>query len=192
MVPEPESGGVMVHFAAWINYYTRAAELAFYNDEYDDVEPVKPPPKPRRRPTRETEEEYLDRVRLWEAEKARIPVVTKLGNSIRASYYTEKILPIYRQALEDLHARSDELCGYVHETKRYNWYIVEDNDPSHSTRNLDSLPAKYREEHHMRSLRHPANSCDLNPIEGIWLIIKERVRQKLDEIHSIKELKAAL
>jgi hypothetical protein len=192
IVETTDKSGNVVHFAAWVNYYTKADELTFYNDEYDDVEPVKPPPKPRRRPTRETSEQYHDRVRQWEAEKARIPEVIKPGNSMRASYYTEKILPVYRDALYALQARSNELRGRVHRNDRYNWFIVEDNDPSHGTRNDDSLPAHYRKQHGMRRIVHPANSPDLNPIEGIWLVIKERVRRRLHEINSIAELKAAL
>ncbi|KAF2819655.1 hypothetical protein CC86DRAFT_362637 [Ophiobolus disseminans] len=39
---------------------------------------------------------------------------------------------------------------------------------------------------------HPAKSPDLNLIEGIWNIIKERVRCKLHNINTIDELKAAL
>ncbi|KAB2099619.1 hypothetical protein AG0111_0g12050 [Alternaria gaisen] len=67
---------VIVHFAAWVNYYTKAEKLTFYNDEYDDVEPVEPPPNPRQRPKTEMSKQYDDRVRQWEAEKAKIPVVT--------------------------------------------------------------------------------------------------------------------
>jgi hypothetical protein len=124
-----------VHFASWINYYTRANELTFYNDEYDDYVAPTPPPKPRRRPTTETEDAYKERVARWEAEKARIPEIIKPGNSMRASYYVDKILPIYRDALLHLRARSDELRSEVSPDIRYKWYIVEDNDPSHGTRN---------------------------------------------------------
>jgi hypothetical protein len=69
---------------------------------------------------------------------------------------------------------------------------VEDNDLSLGTKNDKSLPAIYRQENGMLRLYHPPNSPDLNPIEGIWLIIKERVRRKLHEINTINELKAAL
>ena len=167
MVKRREKTVSVVHFAGWINYYTKASELTFYKDEYNDVEPVKPPLKPRRRPTTETLEQYNQRVRQWEAEKARIPEVIKPGNSIRASYYTEKILPIYRDALASLKARSDELRGYLDRSVRYKWYLLEDNEPSYGTRNDNLLLAKYREKHEMERLIHPANSCDLNPIEGI-------------------------
>lgn len=182
----------VVHFAAWINYYTKADELIFYNDEYDDHEPVKPPPKPRRRPTTDQPGDYETRMREWEAAKAREPVVTKPGNSMRASYYVEKILPSYCVAYSSLVAQSDDLRAYLPQEERYNWYLVEDNDPSHGTRNSDSLPAVYRRDRGVVILNHPANSPDLNPIEGIWNIIKERVKQQLHQINTIAELKAAL
>lgn len=69
---------------------------------------------------------------------------------------------------------------------------MEDNDPSYSTRNPNSLPAVYRHERGVKGLQHPANSHDLNPIESIWNIIKEHVKQRLYEINTIRDLKAAL
>lgn len=107
-----------------MNYYTKAEELTFYNDEYDDVEPVEPPPTSRRCPKTETSKQYDDRVRQWKAEKTKISEVTKPGNSMRASYYTEKILPAYRDALHSLQGRSNELGGEVHPVRRYAWHIV--------------------------------------------------------------------
>ena len=58
---ESKSSNV-VHFAAWINYYTKAEELTFYNDEYDDYIPPKPEPKPRRRLTTDGLGDYERRI----------------------------------------------------------------------------------------------------------------------------------
>lgn len=111
---------------------------------------------------------------------------------MRASYYTDKLLPVYCAAYYDLQAQSDELRSHLPREQRYSWFLVEDNDPSHGTRNKESLPAKYKQHDKMRCLPHPANSPDLNPIEGILSIIKERVRRQLDEINSIAELRQRL
>jgi hypothetical protein len=192
IVQEPDHGHHVVHMAAWVNYYEKSDSLTFYNDEYDDVELPKPPLKPRRRPARETNEEYDDRVRLWEAEKARYPIVERPGNSMRASYYTEKILPVYRDALRMLRLESDVIRAHIHPDYRYKWYLIEDNDPSHGTRNSDSLPAVYKAKNGIHRLHHPANSPDLNPIEACWNIIKMRTKQHLHEINSVTELKAHL
>ena len=86
-----------------MNYYKKGT-LTFYNDEYDDYQPPKPEPTPRRRPTTENEEGYQQRVREWEARKAREPEIVRPGNSMRASYYVEKILPILCDGYEALKA----------------------------------------------------------------------------------------
>jgi hypothetical protein len=54
------------------------------------------------------------------------------------------------------------------------------------------LSARYRRRHGVWRLQHPANSPDLNLIEGIWNIIKERVCRRLHKINTIDELKAVL
>jgi hypothetical protein len=192
MVKERDKSANVVHFAAWTNSYDKATELTFYNDEYDDAEPIKAPPKPRRRPARESSERYHERIRLWNPRFFYVPEVIKPGDSMRASYYTEKILPGYCKALSFLRNRSDILCAQIHPDSRCNRYTVEDNDPSHGAKNPDSLPAIYRNRNGMLRLHHPANSSDPNPVESIWNTIKERVRRRLHEIDSITELKDAL
>jgi hypothetical protein len=37
-----------LHFAAWINWHTKAKELVFYNDEKEYIQKPTRPPKPRR------------------------------------------------------------------------------------------------------------------------------------------------
>ena len=111
---------------------------------------------------------------------------------MRASYYVEKILPIYCAAYSSLVARSDVLRADVPIRKRYTSFLMEDNDPSHSIRNCNSLPTVYCAERGVQELSHPANSPDLNPIESICDIIKERVRRQLYNINTIKELNVAL
>ena len=192
VVQHTDKSANVVHFAGWINYYERADELTFYNDEYDDYVAPKPPPKPRRRPATESTAEFDARMRVWEAELSPTPHIQKPGNSMRAIYYVEKILPLYCTAYTSLVARSDSLRASVPIQQRYNWFLMEDNDPSHGTRNPNSLPAVYKHDRGIRTLSHPANSPDLNPIESMWNIIKSRVKQRLNTINSITELKAAL
>ncbi|KAF2824851.1 hypothetical protein CC86DRAFT_395259 [Ophiobolus disseminans] len=151
IVEHRNRGPNSVHFAAWINYYTKAEELTFYNDEYDNVELIKLPSCLRQRLATKTKAQYEERL----------------------AYYTDKIL-------------------LLHRNNRYNWYLIEDNDPSYGNRNPRSLLALYRCHKGVERLMHLANSPDLNPIEGIWNIVKERVRCKLHNINTIDEFKAVL
>ena len=65
---------------------------------------------------------------------------------------------------------------------------MEDNDGSHGTRSEVNVVRDYKRDHSIDCVIHPAESPDLNPIEGVWNILKQRVRQRL--FHgSIEELK---
>ncbi|PQE05359.1 Transposable element Tc3 transposase protein [Rutstroemia sp. NJR-2017a BBW] len=139
----PPLKGVRFHIAAWISWWGKAEKLRFYNDEEDKIEQPPMPPKPRRRPTTETEEEYKHRLKEWEASKP--------------------------------HAR---------EVK-----IQEDGDPSHGMRKA-GLAEEYKRAYNIKNHRHPAQSPDLNPIEGIWAIIKQRLRKRIFD--SEEEMKQAL
>lgn len=54
------------------------------------------------------------------------------------------------------------------------WYSQEGGDPSHGMRKL-GLAQACKDEHNVVNLEHPAQSPDLNPIEGIWNTIKQQL-----------------
>lgn len=192
IVNHPARSAEIVCFAGWVNYYAKADELIFYNDEYDDYEPPNPLPKPRRHPTTDQPGDYDARVREWEANKAQKTHVANHGSFTKAACYIDKVLPLYCTAYSSLVAKSGVLRAGVPLQQRYIWYLMEDDDASYSTRDPNSLPAMYRHERGVKGLPQPANSPDLNPIESIWSIIKERVKQRLNDINCLCDLKVAL
>jgi DDE superfamily endonuclease len=93
-------------------------------------------------------------------------------------YYVERLLPIYTAAIKS-----------IREIDQKPWLLQEDGDPSHSIRKR-GLAQEYKEANNIQNLAHPAQSPDLNPIEGIWSIIKQRLRRRIFD--SEEEMKVAL
>lgn len=175
----PSLKGVRWHMAAWISWYGKADKLEFYNDEEDVVDETPPYlPKPRRRPTTETEDDYKQRVLLWEAGKPHPRDVKVKGNSMTQIYYVERLLPLYCDAVKAMEEIDDKP-----------WLLQEDGDPSHGMRKV-GLAQTYKNERGVRNLRHPAQSPDLNPIEGIWLILKQRLQYRIFDTED--EMKEAI
>lgn len=170
--------GVRFHIAAWISWWGKAEKLEFYNDEEDKIERPVYPSKPRRRPRTESEEEYKYRVQEWDAGKPHEVEVKVKGNAMTQKYYVNRLLPIYAQAIESMR-----------EIDNKPWLLQEDGDPSHGMRKR-GLAQEYREAHNIQNLIHPAQSPDCNPIEGIWAILKQRMRQRVFDTE--EELKEAL
>jgi transposase len=54
----------------------------------------------------------------------------------------------------------------------------------------EGLAYKLKEENWIVNLKHPAQSPDLNPIEAIWNIIKQRLRRRI--FYLDEEIKEAL
>ncbi|PQE31110.1 phosphoribosylformylglycinamidine cyclo-ligase protein [Rutstroemia sp. NJR-2017a WRK4] len=98
----PPLKGVRFHIAAWISWWGKAEKLRFYNDEEDKIEQPPIPPKPRRRPTTETEEEYKHRLKEWETSKPHTREVKVQGNSMTQKYYMENLLPVYVDTIEQM------------------------------------------------------------------------------------------
>ena len=97
-------------------------------------------------------------------------------------YYCQKLLPFYIEAVKFARSR-------IPTDAHSQWYLQEDNDPSHGKRSR-GLAEHLREQNSIPKLHHPGNSPDLNPMEGIWSILKQRVSRRA--WNDIEELKGIL
>jgi len=93
-------------------------------------------------------------------------------------YYTEHLLPVYTHAIQRARLRDPQP-----------WVFQEDNDPSHGTRKR-GLATCFKEANWIDSFVHPPQSPDLNPMEGVWNILKQRVRRRTWK--NLEELKEVL
>jgi transposase len=93
-------------------------------------------------------------------------------------YYTERLLPIYIEAIQKARLKDPR-----------NWLLQEDGDLSYGIRK-EGLVRKLKDDNWIVNLTHPAQSPDLNPIEAIWNIIKQRLQHRI--FYSEEEIKQAL
>jgi hypothetical protein len=160
----PPKTGNTLHFAGWSSYHSICEELIFYNDEQKEIVKPKRPLKPIRSKY-EDDSQWQYRLDEWAASETHEKVMVPKGNSMTQKYYVEKILPVYIEAVKTLQT---EYPG--------DWLLQEDGDPSHGLKKR-GLAYKLKQAHGIKNLEHPPNSPDLNPHEGLWNILKQRVRK---------------
>jgi hypothetical protein len=183
LVEEGSSGDIILHIAASVSWHHKS-NLIFYNDgrwTHQHIYELWKQAKPRRNKRKWTEEEFQAQLKEWE--NTQPPETVKTGNSMTQAYYAEMILPQH--------------VFHIHEQKNAGnpAILMEDGDPSHGHYSEHNLPADIRFKFKIQLHNHPAQSPDLNPIEGIWLLLEERLKQREGfDIHSMTywELKKAV
>ena len=71
-------------------------------------------------------------------------------------YYTKTLLPVYLKVIQEA------------QTAGRRAILQEDNDPSPETKDTDcNLARKFKQEHNIELLKHPAQSPDLNSIKEV-------------------------
>jgi hypothetical protein len=63
------------------------------------------------------------------------------------------------------------------------WRLQQDNDPKHTSRVAKDFLARKQ----IRVMDWPSNSPDLNPIENMWVIVKNNVEKRMPK--NVEELK---
>ncbi|KAF1965478.1 hypothetical protein BU23DRAFT_561027 [Bimuria novae-zelandiae CBS 107.79] len=165
-----KSSPLTLHIYATVNWYYKGP-LGFYNDDVNMLTLPKPPQRPRKYKY-ETWQKYKERLTEWEL---KCPPAIKGdvgGHHMTQEYYTEHILPSYIDAVQQ--AR----IGATIEQRE--WLLQEDNDPSHGTKSFNNVSRKLKDVNWICTLLHPGQSPDLNPQEGVWLILKQRVKRRLN------------
>jgi hypothetical protein len=69
----------------------------------------------------------------------------------------------------------------------WGWILQEDNDPSHGTRSTYNVAYLYKLKNWLYTIVHLLQSPDLNPIEGIWNILKQRTKRRLYYLEDSEE-----
>ena len=85
-----EKQGVKLHIATWVNWYSKAKKLAFYNDKNDSIIKPKRPSKPWRSQY-ETGVDFSKRLLEWEASLPHEQEVKPKGNQMTQKYYCEGV-----------------------------------------------------------------------------------------------------
>jgi hypothetical protein len=117
-------------------------------------------------------------VKEWEATLPPPIEGESAGHRMTQKYYTENLLPKYINMVQ---------FSRLHDTLNDTvWVLQEDGDPPHGTKTKDNVASNLRDYSWIHAILYTAQSPDLNPIEGVWLILKQRAKKGIaDSEHTL-------
>jgi DDE superfamily endonuclease len=94
-----------------------------------------------------------------------------LDANLMAQIYEKALLPYYKALSKD---------------SLNSWFLLEDNDPKHTSK----IAQAWKVKNTIQSLPFPASSPDLNPIENVWALLKNKISKY--RVTSIRGLKTKI
>ncbi len=152
-----------VHVAGGITYDYKG-HFGFYKDPLEPSEKVVKPYKPRKSKY-EDDNQFAARIADWQKQ---LPIDTEVlpkGNAMSQQFYADEVLPHHIKFIKE-----------KEKVLRHPIYFMEDGDPSHGKRSINNPCTRLKRASDITNWEHPAQSCDLNPIEAVWNIMKQRLR----------------
>ena len=95
------------------------------------------------------------------------------------AYYTERLLPVYADEIHQCRLQHHRSCIFQ-----------KNNNLNHDTKSIDNIARRFKTINWLTTLTHSPQSFDLNPIEGMWNILKQRVFTH--RIYNVAELKRVI
>jgi hypothetical protein len=156
---------IVFHIAAFVFWFHKDS-LQFYNDENDFLNVKISKSRKSRKKKNESKEEYHDRMRQWEAFLFYDVEIKSKDNNMTQTCYVQRLLSVYLQSYNEAWMMNQNLI------------LQEDNDNSHETRSEDNVVRDFKAVNWIILLYHSSQSSNLNLIEAVWNVLKQRLRQK--------------
>ncbi len=171
---------VKLHMTDFMSWHVKDS-LIFCNDKNDSstMKSVKQKLKPRRSKY-STKEKYQKWILDWESRKPHDSEVKSKENFMINKNYMKKILPELLKVINE------------HKAAERRAILQKNNDSSHEIKGLkDNSVKSFKRNNNIELLKHEhsAQSLDLNSLEEVWNILKQRVRRQEFEWHTLKKLK---
>lgn len=166
---------VKLHFAVSVSWHHKSA-LQFYNEKHNSSFVIIKKFFKSRKSRYESKKTHRQRIVEWKASLPHDSKIKTKDNLMTQIYYMKRLLPLYAKKIND--------ARLIHNKTSI---LQKNNDNNHETRSKDNIVKRYKEVNWIFTLIHSPQSPDLNSIETVWNILKQRIKQR--RWRTIAELK---
>lgn len=174
----PDMKNVKLHVVAFVSWHHKNV-LQFHNDKHNSFDiQIKKVFKSRKN-KRTFFEIYQQRVVEWKVANSHDVEIKSKRNSMTQQYYVNRLFFIY---VDEIHK-----CRFFNKRNQPYCIFQKNNDFSHDTRSKNNVVIRFKISNWLSIMYHSSQSSDLNFIEKVWNILKQRVAKRV--CNTVAELK---